>query len=158
MVFALFCVFSIKPMVFQPGARFTVARGSFYSKTNGFSMFFGHPLYKTNGFFNLLNENIVKPMVFLTLFSENTVKQMLFHSKKGCLGISMQGCNLNTRSSGGLPLLLLLLKPPPGPPKPLPGPPGPTRGSCYGLSIMGCKQLSEMSRSPLRHSACASEC
>ena len=32
-------------------------------------------------------------------------------------------------SSSGLPLLLLPLKPPPGPQKPLPGPPGPPRGS-----------------------------
>ena len=47
-------------------------------------------------------------------------------------------------SSSGLPLLLLVLrKPPPGPPKPLPGPPGPPRGSFYGLSVMGCKHFSE---------------
>ena len=34
----------------------------------------------------------------------------------------------NFSSSSGLPLLLLSLKPPPGPPKPVPGPPGPPRG------------------------------
>ena len=32
-------------------------------------------------------------------------------------------------SSSGLPLLLLPLKPPPGPQKPAPGPPGPPRDS-----------------------------
>ena len=53
---------------------------------------------------------------------------------------------LNNNSSSGLPLLLLLLKPPLGPPKPLPGPPGPPRGSFYGLSILGFKHFSDYRR------------
>ena len=44
-------------------------------------------------------------------------------------GFGGPGGGFLNNSSSGLPLLLLPLKPPPGPPKPLPGPPGPPRGS-----------------------------
>ena len=42
------------------------------------------------------------------------------------------GVFFGTGSSSGLPLLLPVLKPPPGPPKPLPGPPGPRQLVCTG--------------------------
>ena len=74
--------------------------------------------------------------------------ELLSHSviESGGVALFISGNKKTISSSSGLPLLLLLVKAPLGPPKPLPGPPGPPRGSFYGLSIKGCKHFSEQGR------------
>ena len=59
-------------------------------------------------------------------------------------GAGGDGGNGGNRSSGKPIMLLRQQKTPPGPQKPLPGPPGPPRGSFQGLSMKGCKHLSDL--------------